>query len=211
MAETYKKAGELDSATYKRNLIVIVSDPDIPDSPTKESKKLTLGDISSNFYSWNPTTAINTITGLKATDFLTITGVTGYHQLSPSVTVKNDDVLLVVSLSPVTLFLIKANTERSREIVYVSNANSPYNAAINTDIFIDASTGPVTINLPTVHGTNESVNLIPNGGRYEVNPVTIQATDPIEGTVETVSIDVDNLLVSARWVGLPTGYIFISK
>lgn len=46
MAEEPKKAGDLDPADhYKPNLIVVLSDPDIPEGPAKESVRLDLGDI----------------------------------------------------------------------------------------------------------------------------------------------------------------------
>lgn len=210
MAEVYKRADELAASPYKPELLIIVSDPSIPDSPSKESLVITAEQLITAVHEWNCVQNVTEISGIKPRDFLTVVGLTAPAVIGQKI-VKNGDLFLVVSLQPVTLFLIPGNIQRSSNIVNVSNSNSPYSASVNEDIFIDVTEGPVTINLPTIHAINDCVNLIPAAGRYEVNKLTIRSTEGMHGTTEDVEVSTDGLLIQARWVGGSNGFVFISK
>jgi hypothetical protein len=204
---------ELTPVDYKDNLIVVVSDPDLPlDTPGTESKRIYLNQLLSVTHDWDPITPISGIAGLKSHDFLRVINTPNYVDFSGRV-IKNGDHFLVVSVSPAVLFLIPARTTRVNDIVKITSADSPYNALINSDIYVDVSTGPVTISLPTVHGLNDNINILPFGGRYEVNNLTINCagTDTMHGTDDPVIVSSDNLLIQARWIGGSDGYIFISR
>lgn len=60
MTEFYIKAPELDPTDYDPNQIIVVSDPRIPQGPTKRSLRITTGDIPAQIKPWNitPTTVI---------------------------------------------------------------------------------------------------------------------------------------------------------
>lgn len=202
---------ELTPVDYKDNLIVVVSDPDLPlDTPGTESKRIYLNQLLSVTHDWDPATAVLDIPNLKSHDFLRVINSPDFRLLGNRV-IHNDDILLVVGLSPAVLFLIPAKTARVNDIVKISATDSPYSAKINSDIYVDVSSGPVTIDLPTVHGINDNINIIPSNGRYEVNNLTITSADNIHGDTESVIVSSDNLLIQARWIGGTDGYIFISR
>lgn len=202
---------ELTPVDYKDNLIVVVSDPDLPlDTPGTESKRIYLNQLLSVTHDWDPTTAVLDIPNLKSHDFLRVINSPNFRLLGNRV-IHNDDILLVVGLTPVTLFLIPAKTVRTNDIVMITASDSPYSANINSDIYVDVTSGPIAIDLPTVHGINDCINIIPNGGRYEVNNLTITATDNMHGSVDPVIVNSDNLLIQVRWVGGTDGYLFISR
>lgn len=202
---------ELTPVAYKDNLIVVVSDPDIPlNSPNAETKRIYAEQLLSVTHDWDPATSLSTIASLKSHDFLRIINTPNYVNFSGRV-IKDGDQLLVVGLSPAVLFLIPAKTARVNDIVKISATDSPYSAKINSDIYVDVSSGPVTIDLPTVHGINDNINIIPSNGRYEVNNLTITSADNIHGDTESVIVSSDNLLIQARWIGGTDGYIFISR
>lgn len=56
MALEVKKVGELDQVPFKENLMISVSDPDIPEGPTKASKRVDLGDVRPKIIPWDVTT-----------------------------------------------------------------------------------------------------------------------------------------------------------
>ena len=211
MPTVVRHSRELTPVNYKDNLIIVVSDPDIAlTEPGVESKRIYLNQLLTVTHDWDPTTDVLDITNLKSHDFLRVINSPSFRLLGNRV-IKNDDILLVVGLSPVTLFLIPAKTVRTNDIIMITSADSPYNVNINSDVYIDVSSGPVTVVLPTIHGINDSINLIPNGGRYEVNNLTITATDTMHGSLDPVIVSSDNLLVQARWVDGADGYLFISR
>lgn len=204
---------ELTPVDYKDNLIVVVSDPDLPlDTPGTESKRIYLNQLLSLTHDWDPATAVLDIPNLKSHDFLRVINSPEFRALGNRV-IHNDDILLVVGLNPVTLFLIPAKTVRTNDIVMITASDSPYSANINSDIYVDVTSGPIAIDLPTVHGINDNINLLPFGGRYEVNNLTINCagTDTMHGTDDPVIVSSDNLLIQARWIGGSDGYIFISR
>lgn len=202
---------ELAPVDYKDNLIVVVSDPDLPlNTPGTESKRIYLNQLLSATHDWDPTTAVLDIPNLKSHDFLRVINSPDFRLLGNRV-IHNDDILLVVGLNPVTLFLIPAKTVRTNDIIMITASDSPYSANINSDIYVDVTSGPIAIDLPTVHGINDCINIIPNGGRYEVNNLTITATDNMHGSVDPVIVNSDNLLIQVRWVGGTDGYLFISR
>ena len=55
MTEFYIKAPELDQTDYDPNQIIVVSDPRIPQGPTKRSLRITTGDIPAQIKPWNIT------------------------------------------------------------------------------------------------------------------------------------------------------------
>ena len=53
-----KKVGQLDPATYKPNLQLAASDPDIPEGPTKESRRLALSELQPHIRDWDVTPTV---------------------------------------------------------------------------------------------------------------------------------------------------------
>lgn len=210
MPDTFLYARTLTPIDYRDNLIIVVSDPSIPlNDPDLASKRINASQLLSATHDWDPL-SVYSLTGVKTSDYLKIVNQPEYILLGTR-TVKNGDMFLVVSLVPLTLFLLPAATVPRHSIHWVTNTDSPFAATINSDIYVDVTDGPVTIQLPTVHGENDCINIIPNAGRYEVHALTLTATDNMAGTTEAVDVTQDGLLIQARWVGDPVGYTFISR
>ena len=67
-------AGQLQQVPFKENLIIVVSDPDIPPGPAKDSKRLDAGDLRPKVVNWDvsilsPVLPATAVTG----DFLKVT------------------------------------------------------------------------------------------------------------------------------------------
>lgn len=89
-----KKTGQLQQTGFKAVLQVRVSDPEIPDSPDKESLRIDVGDIRPKLINWDlsvpsPTIPANAANG----DWLIITAAGAYNSVSYGV----DDKLLVIN------------------------------------------------------------------------------------------------------------------
>lgn len=210
MPDTYLYARTLTPVDYSDNLIIVVSDPSIPlNDPAIASKRISASQLLSVTHDWDPL-SVYSLAGVKTADYLKIVNQPDYILLGTR-TVKNGDMFLVVSLAPLTLFLLPSSAMPRHAIYWVTNADSPFAATINSDIYVDVTDGPVTIALPTVHGENDCINIIPNAGRYEVHALTLTATDNMVGTTEAVDVTQDGLLIQARWVGGSVGYTFISR
>lgn len=65
-----KKVGQLDPTTYKTNLQLVVSDPSIPEGPTKESKRLALSELQPHIRDWNVTPTVVSVPFALAFDEL---------------------------------------------------------------------------------------------------------------------------------------------
>lgn len=210
MPDTFLYARTLTPVDYSDNLIIVVSDPSIPlDDPDLASKRISASQLLSATHDWDPLSAF-TLDGVKTSDYLKVVNQPAYILLGNR-TVKNGDMFLVVNLSPLTLFLLPTTSTPRHTIHWVSAAESPFTATINSDIYADVTDGPVTIALPTVHGENDCINIIPDAGRYELNALTITAIDNMAGATDAVEVTQDGLLIQARWVGGSVGYTFISR
>jgi hypothetical protein len=78
MAGEPKTVAELVPTTFKANLMLPVSDPDIPAGPGKESLRIDLGDIRPKVINWDVTT--NTVpAGAENSDYLKVTVAGTYN------------------------------------------------------------------------------------------------------------------------------------
>lgn len=79
MAGEPLKTGQLDPASFKANLQIVVSDPDIPEGPGKQSLRIDAGDIRPKTIEWDVATSAIIPSSAIAGDFLNLTSVGTAH------------------------------------------------------------------------------------------------------------------------------------
>lgn len=206
------KAGGLTPVDFFKDLIIVVSDPRVPDNdPDKNSFTLKAGLIRPVAHDWNVTTPIIDIVGLKPLDYVVLQGVVPQGIMISDYVLKNGDMLLVISLDPTVSLLPVITGVRKANAIIVTAADSPYTAVIDTDVLVDVTAGPVTINMPSVKSQFSRLNIYPYKGRYEINPLTLQSTDKMHGVIDSIEIDVDNLTLQALWYDGDDGWLLFGK
>lgn len=204
--QVFKMAGDLAPVDYADNLIIVVSNPSIPDGPTKESERITAGDIRPQRYSWNPVAVplMSGVTNLKNGDFLEITGLVTEPVLYNGVHLENEDTLHVRDVANNVFHLMPRRSKRvMRTVMAVYNVSVPmYTTRANDEVLVDVTDGEVSCLLPTVHEDGDEVLFIPLAGNYAINALIIHSTENLAGVVnDPVRVNIDNLPVRCRWVG----------
>lgn len=202
--QTFKKAGDLNPATYTDELIIVVSNPAIPEGPSKESESLLSGEIRPQRFDWNPLTQsdISTLMTVKNGDFLTVIGLTN-PILFDGQRLLNGDTLHILNKQTGEFKLIPDKTKRNMRLVVAPyNVTIPmYDVLANDEVLVDVTDGEVHCRLPTIHEDGDEVLFIPLAGNYAINPLVIHSTENLAGTVDDpVRVNVDNLLVRCVWV-----------
>lgn len=206
------KTGQLTKVAYHEGLVIVVSDPRIPDTdPDKQSFGLEIGGIRPAVHNWDVTTAITTIEDLKPNDYVVLRNVPANGIVITEYFLKQDDMLLVLSITPVVSLLPIISGVRKSILLTIDQADTPFNAMPDMDILVDVTNGPITIVLPTVKTLNNRVNIFPYRGRYEINNLTLSSIDKIHGMVDTVIVDVDNVTLQAVWTGPDDGWLIFGK
>lgn len=203
---------------FKAGLEIVVSDKTIPeDSQEKRSFRLDPMKIRQKEHLWTPPALFNTVQNAIPGDILVV------HNLPNPVVfgnrvIKNNDRLQIVSINE-NFFMFLSHDAVEKPYIAVINAGmSPYTARANSVLYLDVSSGPVTIVLPAVVTNGDFVELVPMAGLYSVNPVTLQSTKAIAGveydedepTDNQVVIDIDDLRVEARFANEDYGYALTS-
>jgi hypothetical protein len=206
------KAGQLTITDYFEGLVIVVSDPRIPSNdPDKQSFGVELGSIRPTVFNWDTTTAITAIEGLKPNDYVILKNVPATGIIITDYYLKQNDMLLVLSITPQVTLLPIISGVRKTVLVTVPSADSPFNAIPDMDILVNVVDGPVEIVLPTVKALNCRINIFPYRGRYEVNNLTLSSLDKIHGMIDSITVDVDNVTLQAVWTGEEDGWLIFGK
>lgn len=206
------KTGQLSKIGFHKDLMIVVSDPRIVDTdPDKASKRIDAGVLRPNVHNWDIETAITAITDIYPSDYVSLKNVPEEGVVITDYLLKQDDLLLVISLDPVVMLQPILSGVRKGILRKVDNAMSPFTAITNMDILVDVSNGPVTIILPLLKTENDRVCIFPYKGRYEVNNLHITSTDMIHGLVDDIVVDVDNMTLKAVWSGDAEGWLIFGK
>lgn len=203
--QVFKKASDLDPVGYADNLIVVISNPSIPDGPGKESQRLNAGDIRPQKFTWNPVThpVIADLVTVKNGDFLEVSGLVTEPVLYNSIHLQNEDLLFITDKTNNLFVLVPNKTKRKMRLVVAPyNATIPmYDVLANDEVLVDVTDGEVHCRLPTIHEDGDEVLFIPLAGNYAVNSLVIHSTENLAGAVDDpVRVNVDNLLVRCVWV-----------
>lgn len=204
--QTFKKAGDLDTAAYADNLILVVSNPSIPEGPTKESQKIAVGDIRPKLFNWNPVTTplLVNIPLVKNGDLLQVQGLVTEPILYENQHIQNDDFIHVIDKQTNVFHLIPNKAKRVMRLtlaVYDVDIEF-YNTRANDKVFVDVTDGEVHCNLPTIHEDGDEVLFIPLAGNYALNSLYIHSTENLAGVInDPVRVNIENLPVRCTWVG----------
>lgn len=206
------KTGQLGKVDFYEGLVIVVSDPRIPDNdPNKQSFGLDVGNIRPAVFDWDVSTAITAIDNLKRNDYVVLKNVPIEGIVISEYFLKQDDMLMVLSLTPQVTLLPIISGVRKSILLTIDNTGSPFNAMPDMDILVNVLDGPVTIVLPAVKTLNSRVNIFPYRGRYEVNNLTLSSLDKIHGVVDSIVVDVDNVTLQAVWTGVDDGWLIFGK
>lgn len=200
-----KKAGALDPVAYNKDLILVASDPSVPEGLTKRSFRITAGDIRPSITEWSPSTvALSALVNVKSGDYLV---VTGNSVIIAGVLVAAGDTVHVIDFAGGVIQVTPHNVARKQRSVMVNAQFSPYTPDANTIAYVDTTDGPVTINLPLLHAPDDVISIIPLAATYSLHPLTIHTTEPISGVVEDVLVSVDNLSIDCRRIDDTYGWL----
>lgn len=206
------KTGQLTKVDYYEGLVIVVSDPRIPDNdPDKQSFGLEVGNIRPAVHNWDVTTPITGIEYIKPNDYVVLKNVPVAGIVITEYFLKQDDMLLVLSITPQVMLLPIISGVRKSILLTIDNTNTPFNAMPDMDILVNVTDGPITIVLPAVKALNSRVNIFPYRGRYEVNNLTISSVDKIHGMIDTIVVDVDNVTMQVVWSGEDDGWLIFGK
>lgn len=202
--QVFKKASDLDPVGYADNLIVVVSNPSIPDGPGKESQRLNAGDIRPQKFTWNPVThpVIADLVTVKNGDFLEVSGLVTEPVLYNDIHLQNEDLLFITDKTNNLFVLVPNKTKRKMRLTMASyNVSIPeYLIKANDEVLVDVTDGEVSCRLPTIHEDGDEVLFVPLAGNYAINSLYILSSENLAGvTNDPVRVNIDNLPVRCKW------------
>lgn len=210
---TVSKAIDLDLIPARDDLIIIVSDPAIPEGPEKRSKKIVAGSLRPTTITWDVVLVPNVsdIPDIKSGDFLVVGNADSGVDIAGSV-VYTGDTLIVLTLTPdVMLMLIPKQTARARTVLDLAASTEPVIVKPNTSIYTDVSSGTITLALEEGAINDEYIDIINVAGQYSVNNLIITSASPIHGVIDSVTVDLDGISLQLRWKDATSGWIIISR
>ncbi len=94
------------------------------------------------------------------------------------------------------------------EIVSLNNTDSPYSATINQALYIDSSSGAVTVTLPSSASVNDIISIIDAAGSFLTNNVTISRNGHnINGVSSNFSLEEDYTYTEVIYINATVGWL----
>lgn len=207
------KAIDLDLIPARDDLIIIVSDPTIPAGPNKRSKKITAGSLRPATIAWDVVTVplVTAIPNIKSGDILVVNNADDGADIGSNI-VYTDDTLIVLTLVPsATLMLVPKQVARQRAILDLVANPTAVVVKPNSVVYTDVTDGTITLDLAAGSINDEAIDIINTGGQYSLNNLIITSASPIHGLVDSVTVDIDDIVLQLRWKDAVTGWIIITR